>query len=984
MGHLSLSLCQTARFDTANGASTTGNCRENEAQAGSATWDAAFCMSGNLSDGSHEEEEQDREFVPNTNAVVKHSVKRLWHEHAKRGNDQRQMTHDEETAVKLLIMLRQTSAPLCVYDSMMEWHLKASGKLFPWQKPARSASFISRQKMFSKLASRHKASETFNMVKEIALPSSKAKARVVHSRAQAVIADLLSDPNTVANDCLFFDKDPFAPPPSSQTVLSDMNTGQCCTKTWQKLIGTTKMEERKVLLPTIVCIDGAATGQFVDLPTTAVQFALGMFNRQARSRANFWRTLGCMPSCSVGDSQGKRMLIDSGHVESTRAHHESLNEEEGAIAQSKVEAVEDLHAMLALVLEDLVTLQQTGFLWDLDCNGVLCPDVEFGPYVACIICDTVEADKLCLSFSNRSSNVCQLCRCCMCPTNESDNPKADHGKKNWKTLQRMQRGNDVEGLRQISQKCVANAFHKCQFGLHNRQGVHGACPMEMLHHVQLGIFKHARDAFFLQLGQRPGENGGSATAKEMDSLAQLHGKLCARQSERDMPKTRFSKGIRTGTELMGKEMPGVLLLMLALLRSGKGQVVLRKRTVFRGNVGDNLLHDWKVLLETLLGWERWPKKDEMDIRLVRKLEVKNRRLMHLIKKAVKRGSNMGLKTMKFHGIVHIAEDILNFGVPSNFDSSANESHHKASKLAAKLTQKRKRTFDEQTGGRTEEMNLLRMANTEFGGKSPWECGQNSKNDDSEGTDKDDKPSDESPVLLGGKAFWLVFDAQTESCVLANVRKNKGKTDNIVVETALLEFLGGLQACVAKHCPRLMLLTNHKRNGTMFRGSPHFHGDAWRDWAAIDWEEDGKLPSRTWGFVDLSDLPTNSGLQHGGLMDLQPGKCATIESSSVIEEDESDAIIRTVRTDVATIANKRVQDLTFCLADVDAFYEPAAVVPDIGGPPNQCFWVQRRQTWSDDFEAWLKEDIEHDDCVTDEETLGQSYESSINEESDEAP
>ena len=38
---------------------------------------------------------------------------------------------------------------------------------------------------------------------------------------------------------------------------------------------------------------------------------------------------------------------------------------------------------------------------------------------------------------------------------------------------------------------------------------------------------------------------------------------------------------------------------------------------------------------------------------------------------------MGLKIVKFHAIVHVAQDVLDFGVPMEFDTGTNESGHKA-------------------------------------------------------------------------------------------------------------------------------------------------------------------------------------------------------------------------------------------------------------------------------------------------------------------
>ena len=57
--------------------------------------------------------------------------------------------------------------------------------------------------------------------------------------------------------------------------------------------------------------------------------------------------------------------------------------------------------------------------------------------------------------------------------------------------------------------------------------------------------------------------------------------------------------------------------------------------------------------------------------------------MYFIKKICKRTEGMGLKITKFHCIMHLADDILNFGVPMECDTGSNESAHKTEKKAAK-------------------------------------------------------------------------------------------------------------------------------------------------------------------------------------------------------------------------------------------------------------------------------------------------------------
>ena len=77
--------------------------------------------------------------------------------------------------------------------------------------------------------------------------------------------------------------------------------------------------------------------------------------------------------------------------------------------------------------------------------------------------------------------------------------------------------------------------------------------LDILHTLYLGIFFRVRDAFFAQVGPT------SQIANKLDVLAKDYGVLLERQSERDLPKSQFSKGIMGG-KLMAKEYEGVLRL----------------------------------------------------------------------------------------------------------------------------------------------------------------------------------------------------------------------------------------------------------------------------------------------------------------------------------------------------------------------------------------------------------------------------------------
>ena len=134
---------------------------------------------------------------------------------------------------------------------------------------------------------------------------------------------------------------------------------------------------------------------------------------------------------------------------------------------------------------------------------------------------------------------------------------------------------------------------------------------------------------------------------------------------------------------MAKEYPRILLCIASVLQSSKGRALLSRREHFK-EVG--IIDNWKMLVELLLQWEMWLKSHKLNKSDVIKSKEKNKIIMYYIKKIGRRAEGMGLKIVKFHGILHLADDILNFGVPMEVDTGSNKRGHKAMKKAAKHTQ----------------------------------------------------------------------------------------------------------------------------------------------------------------------------------------------------------------------------------------------------------------------------------------------------------
>jgi hypothetical protein len=373
------------------------------------------------------------------------------------------------------------------------------------------------------------------------------------------------------------------------------------------------------------------------------------------------------------------------------------------------------------------------------------------------------------------------------------------------------------------------------------------------------------------------------------------------------------------------------------------------------------MDDWRLLVETMLQWETWLKKDKLDRKLVKRTGQKHRYLMYLIKKVGRRAKGMGLKTVKFHAIMHMVDDMLNFGVPMEVDTGSNESGHKPTKTAAKLTQKCEETFDKQTSERLEEVHLLSMARAEMNGRPLWDYPYG----------YDFPPQEEKKQLephLGGAKFHCLYDKRLRTNTAHLLTEYKGNME-LKLEDALIDFVVKLQDAVQAFTNSVYLRTFHRRADQIFRGHNWHSGGVWRDWVIVDWgEEYGKLPNKVWGFVDLSALPEPSGVNYGGLIDLSPGLYAIVESAVYVKPNKKEAseLFVPIKKEVKGIRNGFVTGMKFYLADCEAIVDTAIVIPDIGGEANAYFQVKNRREWGEIFETWLKKPHNLDEISDDEE------------------
>ena len=208
---------------------------------------------------------------------------------------------------------------------------------------------------------------------------------------------------------------------------------------------------------------------------------------------------------------------------------------------------------------------------------------------------------------------------------------------------------------------------------------------------------------------------------------------------------------------------------------------------------------------------------------------------------------------------------------------------------------------------------------------------------------------------------------------------------LLVEQAFADFVVELTDKVDAHgIQNLVVRTVYRDNkDRIFRGDINFNGSTWRDWVMIDWGDDGVLPNKIWGFVDLRQLNPENDIHCGGLYRIEPGLYAIVESGEVIRSrkrpNRSEIFVHVSKT-VASTTGNRVQGLKFYLADVGAFDESLVVVPDLGGRCNSYLLLRGRDKWAEDFGRWIGRDYEKFPDFT--ESNETNYEEESEEEEEE--
>jgi hypothetical protein len=435
----------------------------------------------------------------------------------------------------------------------------------------------------------------------------------------------------------------------------------------------------------------------------------------------------------------------------------------------------------------------------------------------------------------------------------------------------------------------------------------------------------------------------------------------------------FSKGIQKG-KMMGHEMSGVILVLVATLRSTRGRRFILEEA--RGKQkefmpDDNFITDWIKLLETQLQFEQWLSRPELNVASVMRAKTKIREYMNMTKVIAKRTKGMGSKTQNFHGAIHIPDTILHFGVPANFNTFHNERHHKRDKASSKRTNRRPTTFDMMVSEKILHRHAVDLAVQEIKGHKRWNyfkgpAGRSLNQDDNMANEPFDPKlggtaTKVKMTLINGHPNWSFkitskmknkarydYDQMTKDCltVIADTLYYKGQIEEFWIYSQLTLYDPAA--------------VNSKQ---IYYASPYKDGGPWFDWAIFDLsslenfpDDSNHVPCQLKCFIDLRNIPRDVADRINKL----PGIYAMAEEATL---DTSPAELE--RSEIWTLwtkkpcynlqlANAGSNQMTFL--PTNCITGPTVVIPDLDNNDQRAYLkMSALATWADDFDDWLNED-----------------------------
>ena len=694
---------------------------------------------------------------------------------------------------------------------------------------------------------------------------------------------------------------------TDNSIIEQLHHGSWWRQSW---IRKCTPNSNEILVPIILYMDGISLDTRGNLGLTPLNMTLGIFNIETRSKPQAWRTI---------------------------YFHPEVKHELGTTSDP-ADKVQNLHTGIEAAMESFRKLSDHpgGVQWDYLPFAGKQWKVRMKFSVAYIVGDTEMHDRLCGRYQARGRGVKKLCRHCQCDAKDICNPSVQHRQELWRPedfvfLPGFTKSQQKERCQMVSHHNINNVFHDLDFGA-NEHNIHLASPGECLHMHQLGVAKRAVESFKSQISgsidtpYAPNFSGSGDKQHGIGTLGQMYGGLLSRQSDRDLPRTKFGSDILNDKRKEGHDFSGILICILLAIISKRGNATLGDSTFVKEQV---------KTIEWILSMEEFLKHGRITIGMRKKMARVINQFVKQNNKTCLRGG-MGNNLIKTHLYFHLPKYIELWGPPLGWDSAPSESHHKTEiKAPSKNTQNRPSTLIQQTAMRQSELMMLNEAIT---------------------THNLGRKHEKAEAKAREGAAFRIFNKDDGSPTMEwDGNKLKPHYPQAVLKYCCQEILPLLKDTRCVHgC------TEHKRYDTsvqkhfLFRSHPSFRADSgqrhstWMDWATFlvldnNGQEVG-VPAQIMCFLKLK---RGDKTPAGGVVGDTGGVYAVVRSFRAAPKP----------TVSNFVTRGELDGKNFELYDTETIVSELAVVPNIEegeDEPKEWFVVQRREEWLFFFQNKLED------------------------------
>jgi Plavaka transposase len=547
---------------------------------------------------------------------------------------------DQKWTVALLKLLDEMHAPDYAFRDILSWARSATSENYSFYPRGGLSRSRNLDYLFRSLSNSTQLLPTILTVPPPSLGTQRSPSDVIAFDFVPQLLNLLQNRSIMVPENLVIDIDnPLLRYEPSDKRLGEAISGSVYREAYNKFIS---QPSRQLFVPIIQWIDRTSVTGNERFSLKPYMFTPAIFKESFRRTIKAWGYHGFLPKSKVSSAQNQ-----------TKRPGDNIRE---------------YHQQLKIVLETFRTAEPR-------LRNVLLP---IGPdrnmtvdIICCIlfvIQDMQEGDLLCGRYGPHTPNIQRHSRACNARYTELDDPCIECRYVYARPMAHISIYGDEAIRKQWSQHHVDNVFNHMPMADPVR-GIFGATPVETMHAFRKGIIEMVT---FLVLDNVP-----PSKKAILDELAIKFHRTHRQSHRKAYPATDFSNGITNLTKISAAERLGLVFLFIILAQYDEGWHILDETLIQRTETNlKNVLH----VFEALVCFDAWLKEPcywcySNNETASNSAKQSIRVLLRLCRKYIPFNKLKPdcWKFPKFHELLHIPDDIMRFGSPSNFCAQRPES-----------------------------------------------------------------------------------------------------------------------------------------------------------------------------------------------------------------------------------------------------------------------------------------------------------------------